>query len=184
MILVGIDEVGRGCWAGPVVAAAVILKDPIDGLRDSKQLSKRRRQLLAQHIREQALAIGIGWIEPAVLDQIGLTEAVGLAMRQALAEIELEYDAVIIDGQYNFLANNPKTKAVVKADSSVPAVSAASIIAKVARDDYMCELAASYPGYGFETHVGYGTALHRERLKLLGISDQHRQSFKPIRALV
>jgi ribonuclease HII len=183
MIIVGIDEVGRGCWAGPVVAGAVILEKPIQGLKDSKLLSRKQRNELAKIIYDQALAVGLGWVEPAIIDEVGLTEAVGMAMHQAIAKITHEYDQVIIDGNFNFLSDNPKSVTLIKADASVAAVSAASIIAKVARDDYMTNLSKEYPDYGFEKHVGYGTALHLERLKIHGISDQHRLSFKPIRAL-
>jgi len=184
MVSIGIDEVGRGCWAGPVVAGAVSLGKPIAGLKDSKLLSKRQREKLAVEIELWALAFGIGWVEPAEVDEIGLSAAVGLAMQRALEQITLSYDEIIIDGNFNFLADNPKAKAIIKADNSVPAVSAASIIAKVARDQYMAGQAADYPGYGFERHVGYGTALHLEKLKLYGICDLHRRSFKPISALV
>lgn len=184
MISVGIDEVGRGCWAGPVVAGAVVLAEPIAGLKDSKLLSKKQREKLAVEIKLWALAIGIGWVEPSKVDEIGLTAAVGLAMRRALEQIELTYNEIIIDGNFNFLADNPKARAIIKADSTVPAVSAASIVAKVARDKYMAGIAADYPDYGFERHVGYGTALHLERLKLHGVSDLHRRSFKPVRALL
>jgi ribonuclease HII len=184
MISVGIDEVGRGCWAGPVVAGAVALGRPIAGLKDSKQLNKQQREILVPIIHASALAVGLGWVQPAEVDAIGLTAAVGLAMRRALEQIELTYNEIIIDGNFNFLADNPKAKAVIKADNTVPAVSAASIVAKVARDKYMAGIAADYPDYGFERHVGYGTALHLERLKLHGVSDLHRRSFKPIQALV
>jgi ribonuclease HII len=184
MIIAGIDEVGRGCWAGPVVAGAVVLEKPIAGLRDSKQLSKRQRQKLAIEIRLWASAIGIGWVEPSEIDAIGLTAAVGLAMRRALEQITADYDEIIIDGNFNFFPDNPKARAVIKADATIPAVSAASIVAKVARDNYMTQSADKYPDYGFERHVGYGTALHLEKLKLHGISDLHRRSFKPVRALV
>jgi ribonuclease HII len=184
MVTVGIDEVGRGCWAGPVVAGAVILGKPIAGLKDSKKLSKRQREKLAVEIKLWASVIGIGWVQPAEVDEIGLTAAVGLAMRRALEQISLNYNEVIIDGNFNFLADNPKAKAVIKADDSVPAVSAASIVAKVARDQYMAEISGQYPDYGFEKHVGYGTALHLAQLKLHGISDLHRRSFKPIQALL
>jgi ribonuclease HII len=184
MRTVGIDEVGRGCWAGPIVAGAVILKKPIKGLKDSKKLTKQQRKILSTQIRAEALAIGLGWVTPVELDDIGLTEAVRLAMRRALEQITVHYDEIIIDGNYNFFPENPKAKAVIKADDSVPAVSAASIVAKVVRDNYMAEIAAEYPDYGFPSHVGYGTALHLERLKLHGISDLHRQSFKPVKALI
>jgi len=148
-----------------------------------QRLEEAQREVLASRIRSQA-EIGLGWVTPAEVDQIGLTEAVRLAMHRALEQIKAEYDEIIIDGNYNFFPENPKAKAVIKADDTVPAVSAASIVAKVARDNYMAEIAANYPDYGFPSHVGYGTALHLERLKLHGISDMHRQSFKPIQALV
>jgi len=183
MIIVGIDEVGRGCWAGPVVAGAVILQEPIRGLKDSKLLSKKQRERLAREINLQAVATGLGWVDPATLDRVGLTEAVRLAMRQALQEISTDYDEVIIDGNLNFLTDNPKARALIKADATIPAVSAASIIAKVARDDYMARMAALFPDYGFEQHVGYGTALHLEKLRLHGVSELHRRSFKPIKSL-
>ncbi len=181
---VGLDEVGRGCWAGPLVAGAVILGAPITGLKDSKKLNTKQRQLLAGKINQEALATGLGWVRPAEIDAIGLTAAVRLAMERALRQIPIEYDELIIDGNLNFFPGNPKAKAVVKADDSVPAVSAASIIAKVARDDYMARAAARHPAYGFERHVGYGTALHRERLRLHGVSELHRLSYKPVAALI
>lgn len=184
MVTVGIDEVGRGCLAGPVVAGAVILNKPTDGLKDSKLLSAKQREIKEVTIKEQALAIGLGWVEPAVIDEIGLTAAVRLAMERALNQIQIAYDAVIIDGNYNFLAHLPKTKALIKADATVPAVSAASIVAKVARDKYMAGLGIKYEHYEFARHVGYGTALHLERLRLHGISDQHRRSFAPVAALL
>ena len=184
MVIVGIDEVGRGCWAGPVVAGAVVLGMPIEGLTDSKLLTKKQRQRLAAEIQTKALATGLGWVEAAMVDELGITAAVRLAMQRALAEISIDYEEIIIDGQLNFLAENVKARALVKADLSVPAVSAASIIAKVARDQYMADLAASYPQYGFDKHVGYGTALHLAMLKLHGVSDLHRRSYKPVAALL
>lgn len=184
MIIVGIDEVGRGCWAGPLVAGAVILDEPIDGMTDSKLLSKKRRDELDILIREKALAVGLGWVDAATIDSGGITRAVKRAMQQALNLIGIDYDEVIIDGSYNFLSENSKTRALVKADLTIPAVSAASIIAKVARDNYMAEIIKDYPDYGFEKHVGYGTALHMEKLKLYGVTNLHRRSFKPIKSLI
>lgn len=184
MLTVGVDEVGRGCWAGPVVAGAVLLREPIPGLKDSKLLSKKRRDEMAIIIKKEALATGLGWVDAQTIDRVGITTAVKMAMEQALQQIEAAYDEVVIDGHLNFLAEVPKTRALIKADNLVPAVSAASILAKVARDDYMSEIATSYADYGFAQHVGYGTALHLERLKLHGVSDLHRQSFKPIKALL
>jgi ribonuclease HII len=182
-MIVGIDEVGRGCWAGPVVAGAVILPTPIAGLKDSKKLSKLQREKLAVIINEQAI-VGIGWVPASQVDAIGLQEAVRLAMADALSQITDEYDELIIDGDYNFFPDNSKAKAVIKADDSVPAVSAASIVAKVARDNYMAGLEVTLPGYGFGQHVGYGTALHLANLQALGITLEHRLSFKPVKALI
>lgn len=213
MITVGIDEVGRGCWAGPLVAGAVVLPPRFRTkrgrlqLRDSKLLTRAQREAWDDYIRRRALAIGLGWIWPQEIDRIGLTAAVRLAMKQALSQIVCAYDEIIIDGSINYLANTnvkgPSShtsrgeygqngdvkgrtfhiRAVVKADNSVPAVSAAAIVAKVARDRYMSEAAETYPGYGFEQHVGYGTAAHIAGLKLLGACDIHRRSYKPIQAL-
>ncbi len=191
MIVVGIDEVGRGCWAGPVVAGAVILPGNFDisklvhwKLGDSKVLNKRQRETADAGIRQIAVAIGIGWVDAATIDRVGITTAVKWAMERALEQISADYDEIIIDGNLNFMMDNPKARAVIKADASVPAASAASIVAKVARDSYMTEMTDNYPGYGFEKHVGYGTALHLERLKLHGVTSLHRQSFKPIQALL
>lgn len=184
MIVVGVDEVGRGCWAGPLVAGAVIFDRPMRGLRDSKELIKAERERLAKRIHKRARACGLGWVEPAEIDKLGMTGATSLAMRRAIEQLATGYDEIIVDGIINYLKDNPYARAVVKADASVPVVSAASIIAKVARDEYMSKIAADYPHYGFEQHVGYGTRLHQERLRLHGVSSIHRRSFKPIRALL
>ena len=184
MVTVGIDEVGRGCWAGPVVAGAVVLAQPISGLKDSKKLSNQRREKLGFMINEQAAAIGIGWVSAEEVDTIGLTAAVRLAMSRALDQIRVEYDAIIIDGNFNFLADNPKATTIVKADDLIPAVSAASIVAKVARDNYMAELGLQFPHYGFESHVGYGTAKHLAALQAHGVTEHHRKTVKPVAALL
>lgn len=184
MMTVGIDEVGRGCWAGPVVAGAVVLAQPISGLKDSKKLSKHQREKLGFMINEQAAAIGIGWVSAKEVDTIGLTAAVRLAMSRALDEIQVEYDAIIIDGNFNFLADNPKATTIVKADDLIPAVSAASIVAKVARDNYMADLSLQFPHYGFESHVGYGTAKHLAALHAHGVTGHHRKTVKPVAALL
>lgn len=180
----GIDEVGRGCWAGPLVAGAVLLSTDIPGLKDSKKLTKLKREALVREITASDAVVGLGWVTPAEVDERGLTAAVQLAMARALGGITQEYDEVIIDGNVNFLVHLSKTRALIKADDTVPAVSAASIVAKVARDNYMAKLAQHYPGYGFGSHVGYGTALHLVGLQKLGVSDVHRKSFKPIRDLL
>lgn len=182
-MIVGIDEVGRGCWAGPVVAGAVILHQPILGLKDSKQLTKLKRQRLDGQIRLEAMAFGLGWVPAAEIDSLGMTAAIRLAMERALAEISLAYRTIVIDGAYNFLSDNPLARCLVRADSLVPEVSAASIIAKVARDNYMAQAARRFRGYGFEAHVGYGTGAHAAALELLGPCELHRLSFKPLRSL-
>jgi ribonuclease HII len=190
MLIVGLDEVGRGCWAGPLVAGAVILPPALDltntkiKLRDSKKLSKIQRETAAVWIHEHAVAIGLGWVTPAEIDELGLTESVRRAMNRAFLEIGTTYDKVIIDGNINYFADNPKAQALIRADDSIPSVSAASIIAKVARDNYMCDLGKQYAGYGFEDHVGYGTAAHITALKTLGVSNIHRRSYKPIATLL
>ncbi len=181
---IGIDEVGRGCWAGPLVAGAVLLGKPISGLKDSKKLSKKERERLSALIREQAVAIGIGWVWPVEIDRGGLTWAVGAAMKRAFQQISAPYEQIIIDGNINYFAENTRSKAVIKADETVPSVSAASIVAKVARDAYMVGVAKEYQGYDFEKHVGYGTAAHIAALELLGITDIHRRSYKPIKAFL
>jgi ribonuclease HII len=187
MITVGIDEVGRGCWAGPLVAGAVILSPKLSLhnlpvlIRDSKKLSKKQREAAAEWIHKRALAVGLGWVEPHEIDTVGLTRAVGLAMERALAQITMYFEELIIDGNCNFFPFEPRARAVVKADDSVSAVSAASIVAKVARDNYMANLGEKYAGYGFDKHVGYGTAAHIAALKNLGVTDLHRRSYKPVR---
>jgi ribonuclease HII len=184
MTLVGIDEVGRGCWAGPLVAGAVILREPIPGLKDSKKLSKKERERLAALIRVEALAVGLGWVWPGDIDKYGISISVKRAMRAALDAITVSYDEVVIDGNINTLPDEPKARCVIKADDSVPSVSAASIVAKVARDNYMAEVAKKYPEYGFEKHVGYGTTHHIAMLAAHGVTALHRKSYKPVQQFV
>ncbi|HUD08026.1 MAG TPA: ribonuclease HII [Candidatus Saccharimonadales bacterium] len=182
---VGIDEVGRGALAGPLVVGAVILGTPIDGLRDSKTLSRPQRTNLARIITQEAAACGLGWVSSKEVDRLGLTKAIRLAILRALKQIEAipgnSIKSIIIDGNYNFLADDPRSNTVIKADSSVACVSAASIIAKVARDEWMINTAAKlYPLYRFENHVGYGTQSHIEYLRRFGPCAIHRVSFKPL----
>lgn len=189
MVILGIDEVGRGCWAGPLVAAAVVLDVPIEGLRDSKKLSKKKREALDTRIREQARGFGIGWVAPKEVDEMGLTKAVQLAMLRAVKQITCQYEMVIIDGNINYFANvrglkTEHIEAVIKADDSYPAVSAASIIAKVARDNYMSERDAEYPAYHFGHNVGYGTADHIAALNDHGVTELHRLSYAPIKKVL
>ena len=186
--LLGIDEVGRGPWAGPLVVGACILREPIEGLTDSKKLTTRKREALAPIIHEKAFC-GLGWVSAAELDKIGLSAALRKACRSAVEQVQAahaEFNGIIIDGTINFLSDTPLGKYVTvkpKADLLVPEVSAASIIAKVARDHYMIELAERFPNYGFEKHVGYGTALHREALEKYGPCAEHRRSFRPVAEL-
>lgn len=198
MIIIGVDEVGRGCWAGPLVAAAVALDlsgPALAGLADSKKLSRRQRESLDNLIRQHAPAIGIGWVQPEAIDSGGITAAVKDAMTKAVSDALARQAphaeiTVIIDGSYNFLSDfvplgfntgRVHFQTQVGADGLVPAVSAASIIAKVARDRYMAEDAhARYPAYGFDRHVGYGTAAHIAALAEHGVTPLHRMSYKPI----
>jgi len=187
-MILGIDEVGRGPWAGPLVVGAVVLGDAtIEGLTDSKKLSAKRRDQLDILIREQAAGWGLGWVHAEELDQLGLAESLRVATIRAVEAVHTPYNEIIIDGTINFLKETSKGKYVTtlaKADLLIPSVSAASIIAKVARDAFMAEQVAQYPGYGFEKHVGYGTALHRNAIDTLGITPLHRTSFAPIAKIV
>lgn len=186
MAILGIDEVGRGPWAGPLVVGACVLGDAkIDGLTDSKKLTAKKREKLDILIREQA-SFGLGWVSAEELDKIGLIAALRKATRDAVKQIEVPYHEIIIDGTINFLSDTKLSsyvQTIPKADFLVPEVSAASIIAKVARDNYMIKLAERFPNYGFEKHVGYGTAAHREALEKYGPCEEHRHSFKPIAEL-
>lgn len=190
MNIVGVDEVGRGCWAGPLVAGAVVF--PVDFkigdtkivLRDSKKMTKKQREVAAQYIHTHALSVSLGWVTPAEVDTYGVTAAVKLAMERAVAAVSKPYAELVVDGNINYFKDDPRTRAVIKADDSVLSVSAASIVAKVARDTYMVEVSERYAGYGFGRHVGYGTAEHRAALTLLGVSEIHRRSYKPIKALL
>jgi ribonuclease HII len=183
-MILGIDEVGRGSWAGPLVVGAVVLGGAsIDGLTDSKKLNKKRREELDRCIRESAAGYGIGWVSAVEIDELGLSKALKLATVRAVAQIHVPYHEIIIDGTVNFLADTKKGEYVTtmkKADLLVPSVSAASIIAKVARDRYMAEQDAVYEGYKFSSHVGYGTAVHREAIEMNGVTPLHRLSFAPL----
>jgi len=185
MMIMGIDEVGRGPWAGPLVIGAVVLGGAkIEGLTDSKKLSKKRREELDVLIREQAAGFGLGWVSPEEIDTIGLSAALRLATVRAVEQVKAPYHEIIIDGTINFLQETTKGKYVTtlaKGDLLVPSISAASIIAKVARDAYMAEQDDIYPGYGFKSHVGYGTAAHITAIDQLGVTPLHRLSFAPLK---
>lgn len=179
---VGIDEVGRGAWAGPLVAAAVSLEMPLPGLNDSKLLRQPQRQFLAEQIRQHAKFIGIGQASPTEIDRLGLTAATSLAMGRAIKGAK--FKLIVIDGPINYLPNQRGSKPLINADALIPAVMAASIIAKVERDQLMRQLSSRYTGYGFEKHVGYGTAAHKAALTKLGPCRLHRLSFRPVMATI
>jgi ribonuclease HII len=180
--VIGIDEVGRGCWAGPllVVAARQVGKLP-KGVADSKVLSKKRREALFYDI-QLACKLGEGWVTTAEINHIGLAKAMRLGVRRALAALNAQpTDHLIMDGPVNYCAKKfTNVDCVIDADALFPLVSAASIYAKVLRDRHMADIAPKYPLYRFEKHVGYGTKLHQEMLKLHGICALHRVSYKPI----
>jgi len=183
-MILGIDEVGRGPWAGPLVVGAVVLGGAtIDGLTDSKLLTKKRREELDIIIRSQASGYGIGWVHAEELDSIGMSEALKLAAIRAVEQVKTPYHEIIIDGTVNLLKGTKKgayVTTIKKADLLVPSVSAASIIAKVARDNWMAEQDAVYSGYKFASHVGYGTAAHRSAIEKHGVTPLHRLSFEPL----
>ena len=183
--LAGVDEAGRGPLAGPVVAGAVILDQhaPIEGLRDSKKLSPRRRSELAEEIRQRSLAWSVAWADRAEIDRLNILEATLLAMRRAILGLRIEPHYVQIDGnrlpELTFGQTRIQGEAIIGGDETHAAISAASIVAKVCRDEIMVGLDRIYPDYGFARHKGYGTAQHRQQIDRLGPCQQHRRSFRP-----
>ncbi len=181
-LVAGVDEVGRGPLVGAVVTAAVILNPlkPIAGLADSKKLTAARREALAEIIEQDALAWALGRAEPEEIDELNILQATMLAMQRAVAALGIQPDHVLIDG--NRCPALPMTaEAIVKGDGTVAEISAASILAKVARDREMDDLHAAHPGYGFDRHKGYPTPAHLRALAELGPLPQHRRSFAPVR---
>ncbi len=183
MLIAGVDEVGRGPLAGAVVTAAVILKEPIDGLADSKKLSAKKRELLSAQIKEQAIAYAFGRAEVDEIDTLNIHHATLLAMQRAVEALPIQPDQVLVDGIHLPKLSIP-CRAIVQGDNLIPEISAASILAKVFRDAEMAELDAIYPGYGFAAHKGYATVAHQEALNRLGPCIIHRRSFEPIAALL
>lgn len=180
-LLAGVDEAGRGPLAGPVVAAAVILDEqqPIAGLKDSKKLSALRREKLFDEIRAKALCCSIAQASVEEIDRINILQATLLAMRRAVQGLRLKPATVLVDG--NRLPElDMRAKAIVKGDFSIPAISAASILAKVSRDHWCVELHQRYPAYGFDAHKGYGTAAHLAALRSHGVCPEHRLTFAPV----
>ena len=185
ILIAGVDEAGRGPLAGPVVAAAVILDpdQPIAGLADSKKLSPIRREQLAVEIRAKSLAWALGRAEVAEIDRLNILQASLLAMQRAVTALSIVPEQALVDGNRCPRLACP-CQAIVKGDATVPAISAASILAKVARDAELRELHERYPRYGFARHKGYPTAAHLEALRTLGASAVHRRTFGPVRRLV
>lgn len=187
--VVGVDEAGRGPWAGPVVAGAVVLgcNDEVaaqlieSGVRDSKKISEKKREKLYGVIVSSVAAWGVGIVSEKVIDEINILNATKLAMRKAIASLSVAPDFLILDGNMLLEDFPARQLAVPRADQTVLSVSAASILAKVTRDRIMNNLDAEYPEYGFFKHKGYGTPFHIQALKEFGPSDIHRKSFRPIR---
>ena len=186
-LVAGIDEAGRGPLAGPVAAAAVILHPdrPIDGLRDSKKLSASKRVQLADEIRARSMAWSVAWADPAEIDALNILQATLLAMRRAILGLRVIPTRVQVDGNrlpgLRFGERVIDGEAVVGGDDRIAAISAASILAKTVRDGMMMELDRVYPCYEFARHKGYGTAVHRERLREFGPCREHRFTFAPLK---
>jgi ribonuclease HII len=185
LIICGVDEAGRGPLAGPVYAAAVILdvSRPVYGLADSKKLSEKRREALAQEIKQQARSWAVATASVAEIDELNILRATLLAMRRAVQALSILPQEVLVDGLYCPDTGLP-SRAIVKGDSSVTEISAASILAKTARDHAMLQMHERYPQYGFDGHKGYPTAAHLEALQRYGVSCEHRRSFGPVRKLL
>jgi len=184
-LLAGVDEVGRGPLAGPVVTAAVILDraNPVSGLTDSKKLTESQREFLAEEIKQKALAWSLGRAEVEEIDDINILQATLLAMRRAVLALPVKPEMVLVDGNRCPKLDCP-SHAIIKGDLYVPQISAASIIAKVARDREMQQLDQQYPGYGLHKHKGYPTRDHITALEQLGVSPIHRRSYGPIKKLL
>ena len=193
-VVAGVDEAGRGPWAGPVVAGAVVISDKnidkflLEELNDSKKLSAKKRESLYTKLWEEEksgkVSIGIGMASAEEIDKFNILQATFLAMKRAVDNLKIKPEAVLVDGN-----QKPKNivcpiKTVVKGDAKSYSISAASIVAKVYRDRLMCQLAQKYPYYAFEKNAGYGTALHINGLKLYGTCPEHRKSYKPIQKIL
>lgn len=182
LLIAGVDEVGRGCLAGPVVAAAVILdrNKPIAGLTDSKKLSEKRREYLSQLVQERALSWAIAEASVTEIEQLNILQASLLAMQRAIEKLDRQPDKVLVDGNHLPRLNQP-AEAIIKGDSTVAAISAASILAKVYRDKLMVDYHQQYPCFSFHLHKSYGTKLHFAEIQQFGVLEIHRKSFEPIK---
>lgn len=184
-LICGVDEVGRGPLAGPVVAAAVILKPGVRiDVTDSKKLTKKRRRKLVPIIKENSIAISISFIDNKEIDKINILEASKKAMLEAIKGLKVKPDYVLSDAIKLEDYLEVPTKAIIKGDLKVASIASASIIAKEARDDYMETMDLKYPKYGFKKHMGYPTKLHLEKIKEYGICEIHRKTFKPIKDMI
>ena len=183
-LVAGVDEAGRGPLAGPVVAAAVILDDlnPIDGLNDSKKLTERRREQLFLEIKAKALCFSIAQASVQEIDEINILQATMLAMQRAVAGLRLKPVKALVDGN-KIPMLDVMAEAIVQGDARVNCIAAASILAKVTRDHYMCDLHEQLPQYGFASHKGYGTKAHLDALRMVGACEHHRRSFSPVMLL-
>lgn len=182
-LIAGVDEVGRGPLAGPVVAAAVILDParPIHGLADSKLLTSKKREILSERIKDRAIAWSVGSASVEEIDHLNILQATLLAMRRAIYSLAVQPDHVQVDGSFLPRVKYPM-EAIIGGDRLIPAISAASIVAKVARDLEMVKYDKIYPGYGFAEHKGYGTEGHLEALARLGVTPIHRRTFKGVKS--
>ena len=179
-IEVGCDEAGRGCLAGPVVAAAVLLPDYFNNkiLNDSKQLSKKKREILEKIIKDEAISFGIGVVSPKEIDKINILNASFLAMHRAINQISNKYELLLIDGNRFNKYKKVKHKCITKGDAKYMSIAAASVIAKTARDNIMKDLSKEFPQYSWENNQGYPTKKHREAIKKIGANKYHRKSFR------
>lgn len=176
--IAGVDEVGRGPLAGPVCAAAVILPKGlvIDGVNDSKKLTEKRREAIYEVIKKDAIAWAVAFVEPEVIDEINIRQATHLAMQKAVDALEVKAEFLLVDGSDKIDFNTP-SEYIIKGDAKSQSIAAASVMAKVTRDRYMVEMAKEYPHYAFEKNKGYGTKLHMEGIREVGLCPLHRRSF-------
>jgi ribonuclease HII len=191
--ILGVDEVGRGCLAGPLYAGACILdyqrlrelpREVLVNLRDSKKLNALKRRRMVVAIREIALEAHLGMVTEREIEDLGISRANGLAILRAIRQCKSTYDIVLVDGRQRIDGISVEQQSVIKGDDLCYAIAAASILAKEARDEFMQQKAKTYPEYGFEAHVGYGTVLHRKMIEQYGICPLHRKNFEPIRSLL
>lgn len=183
-LIAGVDEVGRGPLAGPVVSAAVIMPKDfyIEGVTDSKKLSEKKRDLLEKEILENAIAVGISFIDEKIIDEVNIYEASKLAMLDAINKLDPKPDIILIDAMK--LEHEIETESIIKGDEKSFMIACASIVAKQARDRFMVELSKKYPEYHFDKHKGYPTKLHIEALEKYGVLDIHRKTYKPVQKIV